>query len=90
MYYFPQKLLCLDEEEKAILRRTGRAMMRAMCDRKVVERKTTEEQMDVPRLKETVDGLAAANAVRWYGHELRRDDDSAFRVALDFGVRGKK
>ena len=38
--------------------------MRAMCSRKVVERKTIEEQMDMLRLKEAVDGLATAIEVR--------------------------
>ena len=34
-------------------------------------------------LKETIDRLATANGVRWYGHVLRRDDDSVLRVVLD-------
>ena len=46
---------CLKENEKAILRRTERAMVRAMCGQKVVDRKTTEEQMDMLGLKETID-----------------------------------
>ena len=59
-----------------------RAMVRAMCGRKVVDKKTTEEQMDMLGLKETVGGLSAANGVRWYGNVLRRDDDGVLRVAL--------
>ena len=47
--------------------------------------KTTEEQMDILGLRKTADGLATANGVRWYGHVLRRDDDSVLRVALDLG-----
>ena len=74
---------CLKENEKAILRRTERAMVRAMCGQKVVDRKTTEEQMDMLGLKETINRLATANGVRWYGHVLRRDDDSVLRVALE-------
>ena len=57
---------CLKENEKAILRRTERAMVRAMGGQKVVDRKTTEEQMDMLGLKETIDRLATANEVRWY------------------------
>ena len=64
--------------------------MRAMCGQKVVDRKTTEEQMDILGLKETINQLATANGVRWYGHVLRRDDDSVFRVALDLEVSGKR
>ena len=76
---------CLKENEKAILRRTERAM----CGQKVVDRKTTE-QMDMLGLKETIDRLATANGVRWYGHVLRRDDDSVLRVALNLEVSGKR
>ena len=81
---------CLKKNEKAILRRTKRAMVRAMCGQKVVDRKTTEEQMDMLGLKETIDQLATANGVRWYEHVLRRDDNSGVRVALDLEVSGKR
>ena len=81
---------CLKENEKAILRRTERAMVRAICGRKVVDRKTTDEQIDMLGLKETIDRLATANEVRWHGHVLRRDDDSVLRVALDLEVSGKR
>ena len=54
----------------------------------MVDRKTTEEQMDMLGLKETIDRLATA--VRWYGHVLRRDDDSVLRVALNLEVTGKR
>ena len=65
-------------------------MVKAMCGQKVVDRKTTEEQMDMLGLKETIDRLATANGAKWYGHVLRRDDDSVFRVALNFEVSGKR
>ena len=81
---------CLKENEKAILRRTERAMVRAMCGQKVVDRKTTKEQMDMLGLKETIDRLAIANGVRWYGHVLRRDDNSVLRVALNLEVSGRE
>ena len=81
---------CLKENEKAILRRTERAMVRAMYGQKVVDRKTTAEQMNMLGLKETIDQLATANGIRWYGHVLRRDDDSVLRVALDLEVSGKR
>ena len=41
-------------------------------------------------LKETIDWIATVNRVRWYGHVLRRDDDSILRVALDLEVSGKR
>ena len=41
-------------------------------------------------MKKTIDRLATANGVRWYGHVLRRDDDSVLRVALDIELSGKR
>ena len=81
---------CLKENENAILRRTERAMVKAMCSQKVVDRKTTEKQMDILGLKETIDQLATENGVTWYEHVLRRDDDTALRIALDLEVSEKK
>ena len=46
--------------------------------------------MDMIGLKETIVRLATANKIRWYGHVLRRDDDSVSRVALDLKVSGKR
>ena len=45
-------------------------------------------QKDDCLLKETIDQLE--NGVRWYGHVLRRDDDSVLRVALNLEVTGKR
>ena len=44
---YGSKTWCLKENEKAILRRTERAIVRAVCSQKVVDRKTTEEQMNL-------------------------------------------
>ena len=38
---------CSKKNEKVILRRTERAMVRAMCGQKVVDSKTTEEQINM-------------------------------------------
>ena len=80
----------LKENKKAILGKIERAMMKAMCSKKVVDRKTTKEQMDMLGLGETIDRLATMNGVRWYGHVLSRDDDSVLRVALDLEGSGKR
>ena len=64
--------------------------IKAVFGQKTVDRNTTEEQMDMLGLKETIDRLATANGVRWYGHVLRRDDDSVLRVALNHEVTGKR
>ena len=41
-------------------------------------------------MKETTVQMAKANGVRWYGHQLRRDDRHVLRKALKFEVRGKR
>ena len=81
---------CLRENEVAILRRTEKAMIRAMCGVKLMDKKNTEELMGMLGLKETVDKLAKANGVRWYGHVLRRQDDDILRKALEFSVEGRR
>ena len=57
---------------------------------KSLDRKTIKKQMKTLGLKETVDGLATANGVRWCGRMLRRDDDSVLRLALNFEVSGRR
>ena len=61
-----------------MLRRMKRAMVRAMCSQKVVDKKMTKKQMDMLGLKETTDQLATVNGIRWYKHVLRRDDRIVF------------
>ena len=41
-------------------------------------------------LNETMDQLAMANSVHWYGHVLRREDGHVLRRALDFEVEGQR
>ena len=58
---------CLRESEMTILRRTERAMVRSMCGVKLVDRKKMEDLMEMLGLKETLNRMAKANGVRWYG-----------------------
>ena len=73
-----------------ILRRTERAIVRAMCGGKLMEKKRTEDLMEMLVLKETVVQMAKANGVRWYRHVLKRDDGHVLRKALEFEVKGKR
>ena len=41
-------------------------------------------------LCETIDQLAVANSVCWYGHVLWREDGHVLRRALDFVVDGQR
>ena len=51
-----------------------RSMVRAMCGVQLKDRKRSTDMMFILCLKETMDQLAMANNVRWYGHVLRRED----------------
>ena len=64
---------CLRENEMEILRKIERAMVRAMCGAKLMEKKRTGDLMEVLGLKETLVQMAKANGVRWYRHVLRRE-----------------
>ena len=55
----------------AISRRTERAMVRSMCGVKLVDRENNEELMEMLVLEETLDKIAKANGVLWYGHVVR-------------------
>jgi len=46
--------------------------------------------MNMRGLRETVEKLAKASRVRWYGHVLRRDEDDAQRKALSIKLEGQR
>ena len=52
--------------------------------------KRSTDLMFVLGLSETIDQLAMANSVRWYGHVLTREDVLVVRRALDFEVEGQR
>ena len=56
--------------------------MRAMCGIKIIEKRRSLELMSLLGLKDTLNGLARASGMRWYGHVLR--------LALDFEVAGRR
>ena len=80
---------CLRESETAILR-TERAMVRSMYGVKIVDRKKMEDLMEMLGLKETLDRVAKANGVRWYGHVIRRVGDNILKKAMMLEVNGKR
>ena len=43
--------------------------MRNMCVVKLMDKKLTKDLMQMLNLIETIDQLAKANNVRWYGHK---------------------
>ena len=81
---------CLRESEIAILRRTERAMVRSVCGKKLVDRTNTEELMEMLGLEKTLDRMAKAKGVRWYGHVIRREDDNILKKAMMMEVNGQR
>ena len=81
---------CLRENEMIILRRTERAMVRSISEVKLVDGKNTAGQMKMLGLKETLDKMAQANGVRWYGHVVRRGEESILKKAMMLQVNGQR
>ena len=46
--------------------------------------------MEMLGLKKTLDRMAKANEVRWYGNMIRRDDDNIMKKAMIMEVNGKQ
>ena len=63
-------------------------IVRNMCEVKLIDRKSTNDLMQMLDLNKTIDQLAKANSVRWYGHVLRKDKTNCLRRALDVRVKG--
>ena len=80
---------CLREKEMAILRRTERAMIQAMCGVKLLDQRNSEELMDMLGIKESLDRMAKASSMRWYDHVLRKDKNVIVK-ALKFEVSGSR
>ena len=62
-------------------------MIRAMCGDKLIIR-SSQELMYLLHIEETLDRLAKAKVMRWYGHVLRKDNDNVLR-ALNFQMVGR-
>ena len=65
---------CLKESEMGILQRTERSMVWAMCGVQLKYRTRSTDLMFMLCLIETIDQLAMASRVHWYGDVLRRED----------------
>ena len=61
-----------------------------MCEVQLKDRRRSTDLMFMLGLKKTMDQLAMANSVLWYGHVLRREDGHILRRALDFEVEGQR
>ena len=77
---------CLREKEMGTLRKTKRAMVRAMCGVKLTDRKNTKDMMDMLGLKQTIHKMAKASGERWLGHVLRKKAGDVVRNGLEVNV----
>ena len=80
----------LRENEKAILQRIEKAIIRAMRGVKLIEQRSSQEVTDLLGLEETLDRLAKANGIRWYEDAWRRDSDDVLRKPLHYEVVARK
>ena len=81
--------MVLERIEDAILTRTERAMIPAMCGVKLLDRRNSEELMDMLDIKESLHTMAKASSMRWYGHVLRKDENVIMK-GLKFEVSGSR
>ena len=87
---YESKTWCPRRNEMAILRRTEKAMMKAMYGVKIIEKRRSQELMRLLGLKDTLNGLARASEVRWYGHVMIRNNGDVLSKALDFEMAERK
>ena len=64
--------------------------MTAMYGVQLKDTKRAKDFLFMLGLNKTIDQLAMANSVHWYGHVLRREDGHVLRRALDFEVEGQR
>ena len=55
---------------------------------KLLDQRNSEELMDMLGIKESLDRIAKASSMRWYGHVLRKEDKNVIMKALKFEVSG--
>ena len=67
------------------MKKTVRAMIRAMCGAKSIGKRSSQELMDSPNLEETLTGLDRVSRVRWC-EDVLRDEDNVLRRALDDAI----
>ena len=59
-----------------------------MCGVKLLDRRNSQELMDILGIKESLDRMAKASSMRWYSSVLRKEDENVTVKALKFKVSG--
>ena len=57
---------------------------------KPLDRRNSEVLIDMLGIKETLDSMAQASRMRWYGHVLRKENEDVIVKALQFEVSGSR
>ena len=57
---------------------------------KLLDRRNSEELMDMLGIKESLNGMAKASSMRWYGYVLTKEDENVVVKALKFEVSGTR
>ena len=86
--FYGSEIWYLGQKGIGILQRTERAMVGNMLGVKLMDKKSTKYLMEILDFIKTIDQLANANSVRWYGHVWRKDKNNFQRRALDCKVKG--
>ena len=60
-------------------------MIRAMCGVKLIEKRSSQELMDLLGLKETLDRLAKTNRIRWYGQTSQSEQNLMVWTSFEEG-----
>ena len=79
-------------KEKEILRKQSfnNELVRAMYEVQLKDRDRVKALMLMLSLTETIDMLATANSVHWYGCVLMMEDGLVLRKGLCFMIKGRK
>ena len=80
---------CLRKNEVAILRTADISIMKVMCGVKLMDKRNTEDLMEMLGWKEAADKLARAIRMSLYNHVLRRPEEDALMKAMVYKVDGK-
>ena len=65
--------MVLERKREGNFEQNRRAMIRALCGVKLLDRRNSKELIDI---KESLDTLAKASSMWWYGHVLRKEDEN--------------
>ena len=85
--------MVLERKRNGNFKKNRKGKIRAMCGVKLLDRRNSEElvdKLDMLGIKESLDRMAKAISMRWYGNVLRREDENAIVKALKFEVSGSR